>query len=317
MGIIHLRDSEPFCHLPEAHFQELRESAVKRTFDANIHIVNQNDPPTGYLYVIMEGIVEITTTAPGGEEMVVDYRKEGQFFGGTPIFTGEPYTGGVRTVTQTTCYLVPEAALQKVAKDYPQVSEFFTRMVLSRVRSLYADIVKEHTSNALTQMEAYPFKKRLSEIMTAPVETCQANTTAQDVARQMTERAVSSVLVMGGDDLPVGIITERDLIAKVISPDNADCTVITAEEIMSAHPHFVSPQTYMYEAMAYLTAHRIKHLPVIDNGHLVGIVTMRELMRYRSQKAMLLVGSVNDETSLAGLASLQPGKKSSPLPVPC
>ena len=54
-------------------------------------------------------------------------------------------------------------------------------------------------------------------------------------------------------------------------------------------PHSVSPQTYMYEAMAYITAHGIKHLPVVDDGQLVGIVTMRELMRYRSQKAMLLV----------------------------
>lgn len=303
MGIIHLRDSEPFCHLPEAHFQELRESAVKQTFAANIHIVNQNDPPTGFLYVIFEGIAEITTTAPGGEEMVVDYRKEGQFFGGTPIFTGEPYTGGVRTVTPTTCYLIPEAALKKVAKDYPQVSEFFTRMVLTRVRSLYADIVKEHTSNAVTQMEAYPFKKRLSEIMSTPVETCLQTTSARDIARQMTEKAVSSVIVLDENALPAGIITERDLIAKVISPDAADCSTITAAEVMTAHPHFVSPQTYMYEAMAYITAHRIKHLPVLDAGQLVGIVTMRELMRYRSQKAMLLVGSVNDATSLDELAA--------------
>lgn len=303
MSIIHLRDSEPFCHLPESHFQTLRDSAIKRTFDANIHIVNQNDPPTGFLYVIFEGMAEITTTAPGGEEMVVDYRKEGQFFGGTPIFTGEPYTGGVRTVTPTTCYLIPEAALKKAAKGYPQVSEFFTRMVLTRVRSLYADIVKEHTSNAVTQMEAYPFKKRLSEIMTSPVETCLPTTTARDVARQMTEKAVSSVLVMNDHSLPIGIITERDLIAKVISPDNANCNIITAAEVMTPHPHFVSPQTYMYEAMAYITAQRIKHLPVVDDGQLVGIVTMRELMRYRSQKAMLLVGSVNDETTLAGLTS--------------
>ncbi|WP_303722396.1 putative nucleotidyltransferase substrate binding domain-containing protein [Malonomonas rubra] len=303
MGIIHLRDSEPFCHLPEVLFQELRESAVKRTFGANIHIVNQHDQPTGFLYVIMEGMVEITTNAPGGEEMVVDYRKEGQFFGGTPIFTGEPYTGGVRTVTPTTCYLLPEKALKKVAKGYPQVSEYFTRMMLSRVRSLYAEIVKEHTSNAVTQMEAYPFKKRLSEIMSSPVETCGPDTSARDVARQMTEKAVSSVLVVDAGGHPIGIITERDLIAKVISPDDTDCDVIPAAEVMTAHPHSVSPQTYMYEAMAYITAHGIKHLPVVDDGQLVGIVTMRELMRYRSQKAMLLVGSVNEETTLEGLAS--------------
>jgi len=284
MGMIRLKDSEPFRHLPDPLFQELRKSAGKRTFAANTHIVNQNDRPTGYLYVIYQGMVEITTIVPGGEEMVVDYRKEGQFFGGTPIFTGEPYTAGVRTVTTTTCYLIPEAALKKVARDYPQISDFFTRMVLSRVRNLYADIVKQHTGNAVSQMEAYPFKKRLSEIMTSPVETCRPTATAREVARQLTEKAVSSVMVMGDNALPIGIITERDLIAKVINPDAADGNRITAAEIMSPHPHSASPGTYMYEAMAYITAQQIKHLPVIDEGQLVGIVTMRELLRYRRKR---------------------------------
>lgn len=305
MGTIHLRDTEPFNHLPEHLVLELRKSASKKKYPANIHIFNQNDPPTGYLYVIVDGMVEITASAPGGEEMVVDYRKEGNFFGGTPIFTGEPYTGSARTVTETTCYLIPDAALKHAAKDYPQVSDYFTRVVLSRVRRLYADIVREHTSNAITQMEAYPFKKRLSEIMSAPVETCHPNASARAIARQMTEKNVSSILVLGDKPAPIGIITERDLVEKVLSPDSIDCDKIDATEVMTPHPHFVTPETYMYEAMTYITAHRIKHLPVIDRGQLVGMVTMRDLMRYRSQKAMLLVGSVSEETTLAGLASIK------------
>ena len=305
MGIIRLRDTEPFNHLPENLFQELRECAIKQTFPANLHIFKQNDPPTGYFYIISDGMVEITASAPGGEEMVVDYRKEGHFFGGTPIFTGEPYTGGARTVTETTCYLVPENVLKKATKDYPLVREFFTRVVLSRVRRLYADIVKEHASNAITQMEAYPFKKRLSEIMSSPVETCRPAASARQVARQMAEKNVGSILVLGDKPAPIGIITERDLVEKVLSPDRVDCNRITASEIMTPHPHSVTPETYMYEAMTYLTAHRIKHLPVVDRGQLVGVVTMRDLMRYRSQKAMLLVGSVNEEETLSGLASIR------------
>jgi len=305
MGIINLRETEPFNHLPESLFQELRESAVKQKFPANVHIFNQNDPPTGYLYVIFDGMVEITANAPGGEEMVVNYRKAGNFFGGTPIFTGEPYTGGARTVTETTCYLIPDQALKKAAQNYPQVSDYFTRVVLSRVRSLYADIVKEHTSNAITQMEAYPFKKRLSEIMSAPVETCRSDASARAIARQMSNKNVSSILVLGDKSTPIGIITERDLIEKVLSPDAIDYDEITATGIMTPHPHFVTPETYMYEAMTYITAHRIKHLPVIDRGQLVGMVTMRDLMRFRSQKAMLLVGSVSEESTLKGLASIK------------
>ena len=305
MGIIRLRETEPFNHLPENLFQQLRESAIKKSFPANIHIFNQNDAPTGFLYVISEGMVEITASTPGGEEMVVDYRKEGHFFGGTPIFTSEPYTGGARTVTETTCYLIPDQTLKTAAKDYPQVREYFTRVVLSRVRSLYADIVKEHTSNAITQMEAYPFKKRLSEIMSAPVETCGPDASARAVAQQMTQKNVGSILVVGDKPAPLGIITERDLIEKVLSPDAVDFDQITVGEVMTRHPHSVTPETYMYEAMTYLTAHRIKHLPVLDRGQLVGIVTMRDLMRFRSQKAMLLVGSVNEEKTLAGLASIK------------
>lgn len=305
MGISHLRDTEPFNHLPAALFQNLRSSAIKQAYPANSHIFNQQDPPTGYLYVIFDGMVEITAAAPGGEEMVVDYRKEGNFFGGTPIFTGEAYTGGARTVTETTCYLIPQDALQKAARDYPQVSDYFTRAVLSRVRSLYADIVKEHTSNAITQMEAYPFKKRLSEIMAAPVETCPPDATGRDIARQMTEKSTSSVLVMGEKSTPLGILTERDLIAKVLSPDTVDCSTVTAAEIMTSHPHSMPPETYMYEAMAYLTAQRIKHLPVVDRGRLVGMVTLRDLMRYRSQKAMLLVGSISEQNSIEGLAEVK------------
>ncbi len=305
MGIIHLRETEPFNHLPEALFQELRESAIKKVFAANSHIFKQNDPPTGFLYVISAGMIEITAATPGGDEMVVDYRKEGHFLGGTPIFTGEPYTGGARTVTETSCFLIPQAALKKAAHDYPQVSEYFTSVVLTRVRSLYAEIVKEHTSNAITQMEAYPFKKRLSEIMSSPVETCPPDSSAREIARLMAEKEVGSLLVVENTSVPVGIITERDLIERVLSPDAINYHDITAAEIMTPHPHFVTPETYMYEAMTYLTAHQLRHLPVVDNGQLVGIVTLRDLTRYRSPKAMLLVGSVGAETTLEGLAAIK------------
>ena len=108
-----LQETEPFSHLPESVFSELREAAVLKKYPANHDIFKQNDSPTGYLYVIKEGLITITLVSPGGIDMVVDYRKEGQFFGGTPIFTGEPYAGGARTVKPTVCYLIPSEILQR------------------------------------------------------------------------------------------------------------------------------------------------------------------------------------------------------------
>ncbi len=305
MGISQLKETAPFDILPEEVLQQLRDSALQESFPADFHIFRQNDTPTGYLYVIQDGMVEITAMVPGGQEMVVDYRKDGDFFGGTPIFTEEAYTGSARTVTETHCFKIPQSALTAVSRDYPQIREYFTSIVLSRVRSLYADIVRENTSNALTQMEAYPFRKRLSEIMRSPVETCPVDATARQIARNMTEKKISAMVVVDEKDNPVGIITERELVTKVLAPDNADCDLASAKEIMTPHRYSMTPATYMYEAMNYITANKIKHLPVVESGELVGIVSLHDLMRFCSQKAMLLVGSIRDENSLEGLGRIK------------
>jgi CBS domain-containing protein len=303
--IKHLKDTEPFNLLPDSVFQQIRAVTVLRTYPPNTHIFKQSDPPTGYLFVIKEGLVEITVMTPGGIDMVVDYRSEGAFFGGTPIITGEPYTGGARTVKKTECYLIPEDILKRVDKDFPQLSDHFTRIVLCRVRQLYSEIVADHSRQALTQMEAYPFKKRLSEIMTVAVETCQPTETARQVARRMAEKNVSSVLVGDAGRRPIGIITARDLVDKVVAPETTDGRALTARELMSPHPYAMSPATYMYEALAYMTGHRIKHLPVVDRGEVVGIVTLRDIMRYRSQKAMLILGNIREERTLDGLIAIR------------
>ena len=302
--IKHLQETEPFSQLPDSVFTELREAAIEKKYPANHDVFQQNNLPTGYLYVIKEGLVSITLLSPGGIDMVVDYRKEGQFFGGTPIFTGEPYAGGARTVKPTVCYLVPADLLHKLQKDNPQIGRFFTSAVLSRVRKLYSEIVSDHSGSALTQMEAYPFKKRLSEIMTSAAVTCAPDTPVGTVARQLTEHGISFLVVTNPQNEPVGIITGSDLVAKVLAPENADAQAMTARDVMRVGPRTMTPETYMYEAMAFMTKHSLNYLPVVDRNQLVGVVTPRDLMRYRSQKALMLIGNIREEESLEGLAAI-------------
>ncbi|MGK2906383.1 MAG: putative nucleotidyltransferase substrate binding domain-containing protein [Desulfuromonadales bacterium] len=302
--IKHLRDTEPFSQLPESDFTELRAAAIQKKYPANHDIFQQNNPPTGYLYVIKEGLVTINLLSPGGVDMVVDYRKEGQFFGGTPVFTGEPYAGGARTVKPTVCYLIPAEILHKLQKDNPQIGRFFTSAVLSRVRKLYSEIVSEHTGSALTQMEAYPFKKRLSEIMTSPAVTCTRDTPVITIARQLTEHNISFLVVTNLEYEPIGIVAGSDLVAKVLAPENVDIQALTAGDVMRVGPRTMSPETYMYEAMAFMTRHSLNYLPVVDRKQLVGVVTPRDFMRYRSQKALLLLGNVREEAHVEGLASI-------------
>jgi CBS domain-containing protein len=296
-----LSDTEPFNLLPEEVFTEFSKAAILKKFPAHAYIFNQHDQPTGFLYVIKSGLVEIVAATPGGVQMVVDYRKDGSFFGGTPIFTNEPYTAGARTVNATECYLIPHELLLEVAARYPRISGYFTREIFSRIRNLYSEMVSDHTQQTLTRMEAYPFKKRLSEIMTTTVETCQLSTPVREIARQFTRGDIGAVMVGTETNSVAGIITEHDLVTKVMARDQVDMNAVTAEEVMTPDPMTMSIDTFMYEATSFMLRHKIKHVPVVDADELVGLVTLRDLMRYRSQKSMLLVGRVNDAQSIEDL----------------
>ena len=296
------RETEPFNQLPDDIFAEIDQATLRKKFPPHTLIFKQNDPPTGYLYLIKEGLVEIVVMTPGGVEMVVDYRQEGTFFGATPIFTNEAYTAGARTVKATECYLIPQELLTRAARLCPHFSEHFTRSILSRVRSLYAEMVEEHGQKTLTQMEAYPFKKRLSEIMTSPVETCSAATPVREVAGRMTLRGIGAMLVRDEARAATGIITKHDLVSKVLASETADCDRLTAADVMTPNPVTMTPDAYMYEAAAFMMSRRIKHLPIQDQSGIVGMVSLRDLMKYRSQKSMLLIGQVKEARTLEELA---------------
>jgi CBS domain-containing protein len=297
------KNTEPFVHLPDAVIQELSGAATVKKFPPHTLIFKHHDPPTGYLYVIKEGLVEIVALTPGGVEMVVDYRKEGSFFGGTPIFTGGNYTAGARTVTPVVCFLIPQAVLADIAKRYPHIIEHFSRAILSRVRSLYSDMVKDHAQNALTPVEAYPFKKRLSEIMSSPVETCPPLTSISEVARRMTERGIGAMVVSDSGQNASGVITQSDLVSKVLARETVNLGSLRAVDIMTPDPFTMAPEAYLFEAATFMMDHNIRHLPILDRERLVGMVTLRDLMRYRSQKSMLLVGNIKEARSLNELAA--------------
>ncbi|WP_321389401.1 DUF294 nucleotidyltransferase-like domain-containing protein [uncultured Desulfuromusa sp.] len=302
MGLIKtLRETEPFNQLPEEIFTELNQSAETRTFPAQTHIFHQHSEPTGFLYIIKSGLVEIIVQTPGGVEMIVDYRKEGAFFGGTPIFTTEGYSAGARAAKESVCYLIPEPLLSKITENYPHITDFFNKAIYSRVRNLYSDMVSDHAQNTLAQMEAYPFKKRLSEIMSTKVETCTADTPVRDIARKMIQRGISAMLVCEENNRLAGIVTEHDLVAKVLARESSDCQTARAGAVMTPNPYTMAPETFMYEATTFMMGHKIKHMPILDREEIVGIVSLQDLMKFRSQKSMLLIGNVSKARTVEDL----------------
>ena len=121
---------------------------------------------------------------------------------------------------------------------------------------------------------------QVGELMSSPVVTALPGQTISSAADAMVLAGVGSVVVVGDPGLPVGILTERDLVRA--SAAGADARMTTVGEWMTAAPDTVAPTVSIDEALDTLARRGYRHIPVVADGALVGIVSMRDLMKVAS-----------------------------------
>ena len=132
---------------------------------------------------------------------------------------------------------------------------------------------------------------RVSEIMTNAAVIDAADDTLAEAARKMWKQQTGSLLVTEGDDL-VGIITERDILKAVATGTPLDDARIS--EVMTKDVVTVGPGTSLREAAKIMADRWIRHLPVLDGGKLVGIISQRDLTG-------VLAGALNEPDALQQL----------------
>ncbi|MBI2169890.1 MAG: citrate synthase [Actinobacteria bacterium] len=116
----------------------------------------------------------------------------------------------------------------------------------------------------------------VADLMSSPVVTVASDETVADAARRMTEKRVGSVVIVDGAK-PVGILTERDMVRFAASGTDAGTALVS--EWMTPNPDTVDPTKGVAEAFEALAENRYRHIPVVSDGSLVGIVSLRDLMK--------------------------------------
>ena len=115
---------------------------------------------------------------------------------------------------------------------------------------------------------------QVSDIMRSDVKTVAAEETFADAAKVLRENNISSVVVKS-ESGPAGIVTERDFVRVVA--DGLDPASTTIGDRMSTELATVEMRTDIADAAQLMADRRIRHLPVVDRGELVGIISIRDL----------------------------------------
>ena len=123
---------------------------------------------------------------------------------------------------------------------------------------------------------------QIKSYMLTDVKTCKENETIDSVAKIMSANNIGSIVVVK-DDIPIGIFTERDLLKRVVA-SGKNPTKTTVGEVMTKELITVNKDEQLRAVYHVFVINHIRHLPVVENGKLVGIVSLKDIARVVDQQ---------------------------------
>lgn len=113
---------------------------------------------------------------------------------------------------------------------------------------------------------------KVRDLMTTNVTTADLNSSVTEIAKSMRDFNVGSIPVCDRNDNLVGIVTDRDIVLRNVAEGGRRKN--KAQDVMSSKLITVTPDTHVHEAARIMAENQIRRLPVVENGRLVGIVSI-------------------------------------------
>lgn len=149
---------------------------------------------------------------------------------------------------------------------------------------------------ALRRLDVFPYVRRVGELMSAPLISIEQERTLSEAAGLLSRHGISSLVTVGAEGRPSGILTERDLIV-AIAAQGAEALNGQVSRVLSTPVATVRESDLAYVAIGRLERLGLRHLVVVDDKErAVGMVTARSLLRQRAAKALV----IGDEIEAAG-----------------
>jgi CBS domain-containing protein len=270
-----------------------------KTYARN-EIMLESEAPRQGLMLLLKGIAEVTVEGSEVLEVVqkgemIGFSSLADFLGLAPSHEKHPHTVEVRAVEDVDALLIPFSVISKRWGDQ-EIHDYLLGQVSVRLKDVYGSLA-EQVKLARRFGENDTLILRVQDLMATSLASVSPDTAVQEAARVMSEQRTSSVLVMKDGQL-MGIITERDIVHRVVA--RGESLTSPAKAIMTPAPMTVSRFAYFYEAISDMLLKGIKHLPVVEGSRTVGIVTLSDLFRKKNAGVLSTIKRIEtcDEAAL-------------------
>jgi CBS domain-containing protein len=297
--ITFLSQVRPFNFLSDEELASIAEDIAIEYYPRGMKILSQDGPPSDCLGIIKKGGVKLLIKTGEDEESVFDYRGPGEQFGLLSLVLGDRSRATVIAVEDTICYLVAKEKILAIIKENPVANEFFVKSYFIH----FIDKTFEKTKGKYSDPD-----KDVQLLYTTPVGqivhqrpiTATRELTIKEGAQKMARHKISSLVVVDNNQVPVGMVTDRDLREKVVAEGMNVSSPITS--IMTAPLISIDAHAYCFEALLKMIHHKIHHILVMENNRLKGMATNHDFMALQGSSPTALVKNINKMQSLKDVA---------------
>ncbi|RRR73945.1 MAG: cyclic nucleotide-binding/CBS domain-containing protein [Candidatus Viridilinea halotolerans] len=289
-----LRSYPPFDKLPNEAAELAASQAQIEYFATGSDILIMDGPPAQFLYLIRKGTVDLVHMRTG-EATVVDSLNPGEGFGHRSLSRSEPPVVTVKAHTEVLAYLVPAEIFHRLCEEYDAFAHYFSASSFDRLISM----AQQRDVDA----SGYLFQTRVRDLIRRPPITVRPDTTVREAAQRMREENVSCLIVdlppYGFHDVNSGIITDRDLRNRVLAKGLSYDTPL--REVMTAPATSMPADSLAFEALLLMLERRIHHLPLVEDGRVIGMVTNTDILRRQSSSPLFLPRQLERARSIEDL----------------
>lgn len=223
---------------------------------------------------------------------------EANWLGYRSVLRGGLVTMPITAIEDSLLYAVPAELFKQLINEYDFVKQFFSKQKTERLRHA--------THNARSSYENTLVATSVRELIHGEPLMVEASSSIRQVAQEMTTAGYTIALVMKQGSL-VGIVTDRAYCTKVAARDlSLDASITT---IMTEKPITLDVDSRGSDALLIMARHNIRHVPVVDQNKIVGVITATDLIRKQSHNAIYLINEIHrakDENELKSLSRQLP-----------
>jgi CBS domain-containing protein len=298
-ALILLKKTPPFSFLDTSVLANVAGEVVEEFYPKGRTIQHQSGPAPEHLAVIRSGAVKVFVRTNEGEEVLADYRTAGDFFGLLSFACGELSRDTIVAEEDTSCLLIRKESVLGLMKTNAAFSEFCFRSRLKRLADMTYREIRDRTL-LYGGGDKLLFTNILDDLATREVITASEDISIQAAAEIMSDRNISSLVLLDAHGFPSGMITDRDLRNKVVARDRH--TGGRVGDIMSATVIKSEARDYCFEALLKMMRYRIHHLLVVDKGQMKGIITSHDLMMLQGTSPLSVAREIEHQDTIDGLA---------------